>query len=145
MSSSKKSQRTPLEEFLFNNTHSRESLVNNRLLFDLKLAAAKKAYFLNAYVPEVDQNGFDVIFDDQDSLAKVQLKTVMEGAQTNCWPIHRGLIRPTIDRHHEFGFEASPVGCGYEGGIILMKIKVAPEFSIKYFLYRHNDSVCISR
>lgn len=135
MASSKKSKRSQLEKFLFaaKNSHAKESLVNNRLLFDLKLAAANRGYFLNAYAPEVDQDGFDVIFDDQDRLAKIQLKTVMKGASTATWKIHKRLLRPTLHTHHEFGFEASSEGCGYEGGIVLMEVDASSDFSIRYF------------
>lgn len=135
MAISKNSKRSFLENFLFaaKNSHAKESLINNRLLFDLKLAAAKRGYFLNAYAPEVDQDGFDVIFDDQDRLAKIQLKTVMKGASTATWKIHKRLLRPTLHTHHEYGFEASPEGCGYEGGIVLMEVDASSGFNIKYF------------
>ena len=130
-----KNERNDLEKFLLapENTHSRESLVNNRLLFDLKLAASKHGYFLNAYAPEVDQDGFDIIFDDQDQLAKVQLKTVLKGAKTATWSIHKKLLRPTPYTCEEFGFEPSPEGCGYEGGIILMQVDASSDFDVTYF------------
>ncbi len=76
------------------NLKSRESLINDKLTFDLKLAAAERGYFLNIYIPEVDQDGFDMIFDDQERLTKVQLKAVAPTADTNYWLINKGMLRP---------------------------------------------------
>ena len=104
--------RSQLEKFLFapKNSHAKESLINNKLLFDLKLAAAERGYFLNVYLPEVDKDGFDMIFDDHDLVVKTQLKTVMRGAGTSSWKIHKRILRPTVDLVENFGFECSPSG-----------------------------------
>jgi len=128
-------QRNSIENFLYDtsNSHARESLVNNKLLFDLKLAAADRGYFLNAYLPEVDQDGFDIIFDDQEVISKIQLKTVMKGAGTSNWSIHKRLLRPVPHQCENFGFEPSPTGEGFGGGVILIQIDAESEFTIKYF------------
>lgn len=116
---------TSLEEYLYEsgNSHAKESLINNRLFYDLKLAAARRGYFLNIYHPEIDHEGFDVILDDGDCLLKVQLKTKMKEAATNSWKIHKTLLRPNIDTHEDLGFEASATGTGYQGGIILIEVE----------------------
>ncbi len=69
---------TELETFLLEgeNSRTKESLVNYRLFYDLKLAAALQGYDLSLYTPDVDRDGFDIILDDQDSVRKIQLKTV---------------------------------------------------------------------
>lgn len=130
-------EKTKLEEYLFDpkNSHAKESLINNKLIFDLKLAAAERGYFLNVYTPEVDKDGFDIIFDDQDLLKKVQLKTVMAKASTNSWEIHKTLLRPYPYICEQLGFEFSPSGTGYQGGVILIEIEDTGEngFQVKYY------------
>lgn len=131
------SEKTKLEEYLFapENSHAKESLINNKLIFDLKLAAAERGYFLNVYTPEVDKDGFDIIFDDQDLLKKVQLKTVMAKTSTESWDIHRTLLRPDPYICEQLGFEFSPSGTGYQGGVILIEIEDTEEngFKVKYY------------
>lgn len=131
------SNKTKLEEYLFDskNSHAKESLINNKLIFDLKLAAAEDEYFLNVYTPEVDKDGFDIIFDDQDLLTKVQLKTVMAKTVTNSWDIHKALLRPDPYICEQLGFESSPSGTGYQGGVILIEIKDSADngFEVKYY------------
>ncbi len=62
-----------LEDYLNTNAnlHAREELLNYRLLFDVKLAAAKIGYHLLTYYSDVDHDGFDVIFDDRHTVRKV--------------------------------------------------------------------------
>lgn len=124
-----------LEKFLFapSGSHAKESIINNRLYFDLKLAAAERGYFLNLYLPEVDKDGFDIILDDQSSLKKIQLKTVMASAKTTSWNIHKSLLRPTENYCNQLGFEASPTGTGYQGGIILIEINTEHGLAVEYY------------
>lgn len=74
--------RTPLEEFLNQprNMHAREQILMHRLFLDLKTAAAQRGYYLNTYFDDVDQDGFDVIFDDHDHIKKIQVKSVGKGS-----------------------------------------------------------------
>lgn len=129
------STKTQLETYLFapENSHSKESLVNNKLFFDLKLAAAERDYFLNLYLPEVDKDGFDIILDDQDSLTKLQLKTVMKKAPTVSWDIHKTLLRPSYLYCEQLGFESSPTGTGYQGGIILIEVDAENGLKVDYY------------
>ena len=116
--------KTSLEKYLFepSNSHARESIINHKLLFDLKIAAAERGYFLNTYLPEVDQDGFDIIFDDHDLVIKTQIKTVMAGARTLGWRIKKRILRPDLDMIEKLGFEPSPYGEGVGGGVILIQI-----------------------
>ena len=68
-----------LEKFLLADVNSRakESLINYKLFYDLKLSAALDGYDLSLYTPDVDRDGFDIILDDRDSVRKIQLKTVL--------------------------------------------------------------------
>jgi len=71
-----------LQEFLNKPkfSHSREALFNHKLLYDLKLVAARAGYHLSVYFPDVDHEGFDIILDDGDNLKKIQLKTVVKNS-----------------------------------------------------------------
>lgn len=113
-----------LESFLFEDKNSRtkESLVNNRLRYDLKLAAALSDYDLSLYTSDVDRDGFDIILDDHDSVRKMQLKTVLKTAATTTWFIHKAMLRPEYKFCAELGFELSPSGTGVQGGVILMEL-----------------------
>ena len=70
------------------------------------------------YLPTVDADGFDVIFDDRDRLVAIQLKSVVTGGKVAGWKIRRSLLRPKPEEAGVFGFECSPNGTGRGGGVI---------------------------
>ena len=120
------------------NLHAREEILNYRLLFDAKLAAAKHGYNLLTYYCDVDHDGFDIIFDDRYTVRKVQLKTVGKGTPTGSWMIHRSVLRPTRHNWEDFGFlytdTADSTDFGVEGGVVLMEYDAAtPDFPVTYF------------
>lgn len=116
---------TQLEEFLneSKNTHAREALLMHRLFYDVKLAAARRGYYLNSYFDDVDHDGFDVIFDDQDYIKKIQVKSVGAQAATQSWAIHKKILRPSVYLLDKVGFESSAEGEGTEGGVVLIEFK----------------------
>jgi len=125
-----------LETFLFaaENSKTKESLLNYRLFYDLKLAAAHRGYDLSLYTPDVDRDGFDIIIDDRDISRKIQLKTVLKNATTPRWGIHRTMLRPSIELCEELGFEQTHSGTGVQGGIILMELSPTDNsLEIEYF------------
>ena len=106
----------------------------HRLCFDIQLAAARREYYLNLYYDDVDHDGFDLIFDDQDTVKKMQVKTVEANAGTGQWDIHKRILRPSFEHIEKLGFEPSPEGEGVEGGFILMHFDTAePGIGVKYF------------
>ncbi len=113
-----------LESFLFKekNSRTKESLVNYRLFYDLKLAATLRGYDLSLYTPDVDRDGFDIILDDQDSVRKIQLKTVLKNSTTSTWHIHKSMLRPDAEFCEELGFDPTHSGTGVQGGVILMEL-----------------------
>jgi hypothetical protein len=116
------------------NMHGREAILMHRLCFDLRLAAARRGYYLNTYYDDVDHDGFDLIFDDQDYIKKTQVKTVESESATGQWSIHKRMLRPSFELIEKLGFEPSPVGEGTEGGIILMHFDAsAADLAVKYF------------
>jgi len=116
------------------NLHGREAILMHRLSFDIQLAAARGGYYLNTYYDDVDHDGFDLIFDDQDTIKKTQVKTVEAKAATGQWDIHKRIFRPSFDHLGKLGFESSPEGEGIEGGFILMQFDAsAPDLAVKYF------------
>lgn len=120
----KRKNRQGLAEFFINprNSLSREAILMHRLAYDLQIAAARSGYFLEIYKGEVDQDGFDVILDDRDVAKKLQVKTVLAGSRPPCLKIHKALLRPHRRQVEKLGFEPSPEGSGYEGGVVLMVI-----------------------
>src|SRR5437588_13107452 len=126
----------PLREWMSKkaNSHAREALLMHRLCFDIQLAAARREYYLNLYYDDVDHDGFDLIFDDQDTVKKMQVKTVEANAGTGQWDIHKRILRPSFEHIEKLGFEPSPEGEGVEGGFILMHFDTAePGIGVKYF------------
>ena len=87
----------PLREWMNEpkNMHVREAILMHRLCFDLQLAAAQRGYYLNTYYDDVDHDGFDLIFDDQDTIKKTQVKTVESESATQQWAIHKRILRPS--------------------------------------------------
>ncbi len=125
-----------LEEFLKepSHSHAKESILMNRLIYDFKLAAGLRGYYLESYTSDVDHEGFDIIFDDQDQIKKLQVKTVMRSASTSTWEIHKRLLRPQMYAIDKLGFELSPTGEGVQGGIVLMEINPSDlNLEVKYF------------
>lgn len=113
----------PLTQFLNKpaNSHAREAILMHKLFLDTKVAAATSGYYLNTYFDDVDHDGFDVIFDDQDTLIKVQVKTVERGASTRSWNIHKRILRPQPHMTERLGFPASADGDGSQGGVIVIE------------------------
>lgn len=68
-----------LKTFLstFQRSRSREYLLATRLVHDLGVAAARRVDNLLMYLPTVDAEGTDVIFDDRDRLVAMQLTSVV--------------------------------------------------------------------
>lgn len=131
-----------LENFLSRreNFHARESIFMSRLSYDLKLAAARRGYYLKTYFEDVDHDGFDVIFDDDDSIIKIQVKTVLTDNKknnensTSSWPIHKCILRPPFYLIDKLGFEPSPEGEGVGGGFILMNLEaVDDDVNVTYY------------
>lgn len=116
-------QKTELEVFLDEpkNTHAREQILMHRFFLDVKTAAARRGYYLNTYFDDVDHDGFDVIFDDQDYIKKVQVKSVHKDGTTGGWEIHKRMLRPSFELLDKLGFESSPEGEGSEGGVVLIE------------------------
>lgn len=110
-----------LKEFLegFRDSRYREYVLTSRLSHDLAVAAAASGYNLLVYLPVVDADGFDVIFDDRDRLVAIQLKSVHASGKVGGWKVHRSLLRPNAEEVDLFGFEPSPSGTGRGGGVIL--------------------------
>jgi len=113
-----------IKKFLLDkvNSTSKEVIFNYKVFYDLKLAAAEHGYDLSIYIPDVDRDGYDVIFDDRDSIKKVQLKTFL--TTTSSWDIHKSIVRPHFHASEDLGLEPSPTGSGCQGGVILIEIKL---------------------
>lgn len=125
-----------LESFLYQekNSRTKECLVNFRLFYDLKLAAALRGYDLSLYTPDVDRDGFDIIVDDHDSVRKIQIKTVLKNSSTTAWHIHKTMLRPDVEFCDQLGFEPSPFGTGVQGGVILMELEPKPSsMGLRYY------------
>jgi hypothetical protein len=126
----------PLREWMNKkaNLHAREAILMHRLCFDIQLAAAQRGYYLNTYYDDVDHGGFDLIFDDQDTIKKTQVKTVDLKAGTGQWDIHKRILRPSLEHIDKLGFEPSAAGEGVEGGFILMQFDTSvPGVAVRYF------------
>lgn len=122
------------DEFL----HDREAMLMHKLVFDCRLAFAKKNCRLQVLTGEVDHNGFDILFDDGDFSKRFQVKAVY--GKTASWEIHKRLLRPTMDTADYFGYECSPEGIGICGGVILQKLDLdkSGELTVRY-LYTDLD------
>ncbi len=114
-----------LHEFFNNpaNMHAREAILMHKFSLDIKVAAARKNYYLNSYFDDVDHDGFDVIFDDQDYIKKIQVKSVGVDSPTKAWSIHKKILRPLLGLADTLGFEGTPEGVGTEGGVVLIEYK----------------------
>lgn len=129
-------KKTDLETFLDapENMHAREQMLMHRFFLDVKTAAAQRGYYLNTYFDDVDHDGFDVIFDDQDYIKKIQVKSVQKSGTTSSWSIHKRILRPLLPLLDKIGFESSPEGEGSEGGVVLIEFsEVDGEITCDYY------------
>jgi len=132
--------RSHLESFLSDPRKStcREYLLTTRLVHDLTVAAAERSYDLLVYLPAVDSDGFDVIFDDRDRLVPIQLKSVVLEGKTREWKIRRSLLRPEPEASALYGFESSPNGTGRGGGVILTRVAASGDGTVSV-CYSYTD------
>lgn len=116
---------TQLDDFLNTpaNMHAREAILMHRFFYEVKLSAARNGYYLNTYFDDVDHDGFDVIFDDQDRIKKIQVKTVNANSKTTQWKIHKKILKPSIHNIDNLAFESSVNGEGTEGGVVLIEFE----------------------
>ena len=102
------------------NSVSRERIFHNKLLFDLKLAAARAGYHLSIFEPEVDRDAFDIFLDDGDNERRIQVKTVLASSTTKNWKSTKRFMRPGMIYGERLGMALAD--CGVGGGFLLVKI-----------------------
>jgi len=99
----------PAIRYLNQSTNSlvREQLLNYKLFYDLQLAAAYDQEALKIYQPAVDNQGCDIVIEDNlDFSRKIQLKSKVE-SKTKEWKIHRSILLPGMLQADDFGFDAT--------------------------------------
>jgi len=122
-----------LSEFMleFSNSVSRERLFTQRLLFDLKVAAAIANYPLQTYQAEVDRDGHDIVLEDELRTINLQLKTLFS-RNTKTWKIRKRLLRPEAVYLEGFGFPVEKGLSqfqlqefeGLQGGVVLIELNI---------------------
>jgi len=126
----------------YRQSRSREYLLTIRLVHDLGVAAAACGYELLVYLPTVDCDGFDVIFDDRKRLVAMQLKSRVARGGTAGWKIRRSLLRPRPEEADLFGPEFSGGAAGRGGGVILTTATAVGE--TVDVTYSYTDMVVLS-
>lgn len=104
------------------NSTVREALLQHRLIYDLKMAAALRNYDLRIYEPDIDRDGYDLILDDGDDIGRFQVKSIFE-SETLKWSIRKRLLRLPRYVIDKFSFFPSPETNGLGGGFILIEAK----------------------
>lgn len=103
------------------NSVRRESMLMNKLLFDLQLAYALQGYYLKAYRTDVDDNGYDLVLDSEDISRKVQVKSTMVDSSTRSWDIAKGVLRPELSQMRKHSMWSN-LTAGIGGGVILQEV-----------------------
>lgn len=129
-----------LDEYLKQGKNSvvREKLINYKVFFEIKLAAARKQADINIYIPEIDKDGYDLVLDDGDIIKPFQLKGSNSSSKTSKWKIQKNLFRPNPINTQLLNYEQSPEGDGVEGGFILVNLKIK-ENDIETFEFFYTD------
>ncbi len=122
-----RNQQEPIVDFLYEprNSKVKESIFNDKLFCDLKLAAAKSKRRLQVFVPEVDMDGTDVVLELESNSRSMQLKT-SKTAGAHSWEIHPHLILPKYTLFGSLMSEIcyggpAPDTIGLGGGFILIQ------------------------
>ena len=123
----------PLEEFLKCDKRSRicEDIYKHKLIFDLKLSAAAVGMELHCFEPDVDQDGFDLIFANTEMLLPIQTKTVI--GKTSAWRVHKSMLRPSENTSHRLHNLPTKFLNGSEGGVVLIDLRGDMEQPCYYY------------
>lgn len=135
-----------LEEYLKKDKNSvfREKLVNYKIFYEIKLAAARNKSDINIYIPEIDRDGYDLLLHDKDKIKPFQLKSKIYNSKTSNWLLQKQLLRPFSINVNLLDYEASSISDeGFEGGLILINIKISKE-KIEDLNYYYTDCFIIS-
>lgn len=122
------------------NSIRRESILINKLLFDLQLAYAMQGNYLKSYRTDVDDNGYDLVLDSEDISRKIQVKSTTVDSTTKTWDIAKGVLRPDLflmSKHSMW----SNLNAEISGGVILQDVVLKDgDIAINYY----SDLVIIS-
>lgn len=117
------------------NSMVREELFNHRLSYDLKKAAAERAYHLKIFKTTVDFEGHDITIDDNNKIGRYQIKTRFE-AKTSSWLIQKAMLLPR-QRNAELMRFGNGLCSQNDNGVILIDIKSPKDntndFIVDYF------------
>lgn len=123
------------------NSTRRESILINKLLFDLQLAYAMQGYYLKSYRTDVDDNGYDLVLDSEDISRKIQVKSTMVDAATKAWDIAKGVLRPELLQMSKHSMWSN-LSAGISGGVILQEVTLKDDnIDLNYY---YSDLVIIS-
>jgi hypothetical protein len=115
------------------NTMFREAIYRERLLFDLKVAAARAGYYLRSYVADVDNHGFDIVLDGGMEKRPFQIKTVLATSSTRRWSVRASILKPSLRDMDSCGALWSTTRIGLGGGIVVCTIDpTKPEGPVAY-------------
>jgi len=116
------------------NSVSREKILNLKLIYDLKVAAAIRNYDLRVFIPDVDREGYDLILDDGDDIRKYQIKSIVS-AKTSSWDINKNLFRLPYYMIEKFNLTQSPETSGIGGGFVLIQADIRDSDIIFTYFY----------
>ena len=120
-------------EYLKNNSTVREEIINLKLFYELKRAAAEREYHLKIFDTNVDFEGFDIIIDDNSLTGKYQIKTTWN-SKVSKWKIHRNMLFPTSREGEKMRIGDGVVCSNVEKGIILLNVKeIEDDINLDYF------------
>lgn len=123
-----------MNKFLKTKTLVREDILNQKLIYELKEASALREIHLKTFRSDVDIDGFDIIFDNnEDWTLKCQIKSKFQ-ATTNCFDIHKIMLKPNLYNINDLGF-FEPIGCPPDNRAVIL-IEAAIEnkkLETKYF------------
>ena len=129
-----------MNPYLKENTLVREELINYKLIYELKKAAALKDYHLKVHMPSVDIDGYDMIIDDGSLIRKAQIKSTLD-SKTRVWDIHKKMILPSYHSFEDYGF--GNLFRSTDSCIILIKAQwIDDDLKISYY-YTDIDVLCL--
>lgn len=131
------------------NSKIRESIFKYRLCYDLKMAGAFYKCHLKVYEQEVDNEGCDIIMEDEtDFSRKIQLKSTFE-TKTSEWKIHKSILKPAFSQMADYQFDSilcptTPGGVILIDAILDSKSKIDKDLNSISFAYSYTDINIIS-
>jgi hypothetical protein len=118
-------------KYLKSHSLVQEDLLNHKLFYDLKLAAAQRHYHLRILREPVDFEGHDILIDDGHVTGKYQVKSALL-SKTASWRVQCHMLYPTTREAADLNLTNPLLASNVYRGIILIDVSALEPVTCSY-------------